>query len=65
MLGLLGGVSGAVVGLPLANLIHRVFVSYGTVPDAIRLARGLKISADLTGYEARSRSHDGGARMFR
>jgi putative ABC transport system permease protein len=40
VLGLLAGVSGAAaVGLPLANLIHREFVSYGTVPDAIRLTR--------------------------
>lgn len=38
VLGPLAGVSGAVVGLPLANLLHREFVSYGTVPDAIRLA---------------------------
>ncbi len=38
VLGLLAGTSGAVAGLPLANLIHREFVAYGTVPDAIRLA---------------------------
>jgi putative ABC transport system permease protein len=39
VLGLLAGVTGAVAGLPLANLIHREFVSSGTVPDAIRVAR--------------------------
>jgi putative ABC transport system permease protein len=37
VLGLLAGVSGAVAGLPLATVIHREFVSSGTVPDAIAL----------------------------
>lgn len=39
-LGLAAGIPGALLGIAVAGVIHAEFVSLGTVPDTLRLARG-------------------------
>ncbi|MFI6346397.1 FtsX-like permease family protein [Streptomyces sp. NPDC050560] len=40
LLGVVAAVPGALLGLPLATLIHDEFVSLGALPDALRMTRG-------------------------
>ena len=39
VLGLLAGVPGALLGVPVASLLRQEFVSLGAIPDALQLAR--------------------------